>query len=66
MNVDIEVGDRVICSTGVKGVVVQQYFPTASAQQTMIRTDDNRLYHAPTTMFVTEKSTIRRQSHDYQ
>lgn len=66
MNMDIEVGDRVICSTGVKGIVVQQYFPTASAQQTMIRTDDNRLYHAPTTMFMKERSINRRQPHDYQ
>ncbi len=53
---NIKVGDRVICVTGVKGVVVQQYFPTASVQQTMIRTDDNRLYHAPTTMFAKEKT----------
>lgn len=52
MSTEIKVGDRVICVTGIKGIVVQQYLPTASAQQTMIRTDDGRLYHAPTTMFM--------------
>lgn len=49
---DIKIGDRVICyQEGVKGVVVKQYFPTACEQQTMIRTDDGRLYHAPTVCF---------------
>lgn len=63
---EIHIGDRVVCTTGVKGVVVKQYFPTASAQQTMIRTDDGRLYHAPTTMFTkAENSTWRRQN-DYR
>lgn len=52
---DIHIGDRVVCTTGVKGVVVKQYYPTACAQQTMIRTDDDRLYHAPTTMFTKAK-----------
>ena len=43
------VGDTVICSlSGVQGVVVMFYVPTASAPQTMVRTEDGRLYHAPT------------------
>lgn len=49
---DIKIGDRVIShSEGVKGTVVKQYFPTACEQQTMIKTDDGRLYHAPTVCF---------------
>ncbi len=45
----IKTGDKVICCiSGVVGIVVKQYYPTACAQQTMIRTSDGRLYHAPT------------------
>lgn len=48
----INVGDSVICVvSGIEGVVIKQYFPTASAQQTMIRCKDGRLYHAPTNTF---------------
>lgn len=47
--VDIEIGDHVICKiSGIKGVVIKQYYPTACEQQTMVRCDDGRLYHAPT------------------
>ena len=50
---DIKIGDKVICIVdGVSGVVVKQYYPTACAEQTMIKTSDGRLYHAPTTCFV--------------
>lgn len=50
---DIKIGDRVISyPEGIKGVVIKQYFPTSCGQQTMIRTDDGRLYHAPTDCFV--------------
>lgn len=50
---DIKVGDRVISyPKGIKGVVIKQYFPTACGQQTMIRTDDGRLYHASTVCFM--------------
>ncbi len=46
----IKVGDRVICGTsGVVGIVIKKYFPTACAEQIMVKTDDGRLYHAPTT-----------------
>ena len=49
----IKIGDRVVCTaSGVSGVVIKQYYPTACAQQTMIETDDGRLYHAPTSTFV--------------
>lgn len=50
----IEIGDRVMCITypAARGTVIKQYYPTASAQQTMIRCDDGRLFHAPTTEFV--------------
>ncbi len=46
------IGDRVRCVTGIAGVVIKQYYPTAAEHQTMIRCDDGRLYHAPTHMFV--------------
>ena len=51
MHDDIKIGDRVICTTGVAGIVIDQYTPTASAHQTMIATYDGRRYHAPTDMF---------------
>lgn len=52
----VRVGDRVVCiSTGVRGTVVKQYYPTASAQQTMIRTENGLLYHAPTYDFRKEE-----------
>lgn len=48
----IEIGDKVICIiSGVKGVVIKQYVPTACAQQAMILCADGRKYHAPTSMF---------------
>lgn len=50
----IEIGDRVMCITypAARGIVIEQYYPTSSAQQTMIRCDDGKLFHAPTTEFV--------------
>lgn len=49
---NIKIGDYVICIVdGVSGVVVKQYFPTACEEQTMIKTSDGRLYHAPTRYF---------------
>lgn len=52
MTDDIKIGDKVVCATGVQGIVVKQYFPTACEQQTMIETIDGRKYHAPTRCFV--------------
>lgn len=50
---DIRIGDRVICMlSGVTGVVIKQYYPTACAQQTMILCPDGRKYHAPTSDFM--------------
>ena len=52
----LQIGDKVVCiPTGVRGTVVKQYYPTASAQQTMIRTENGLLYHAPTYDFRKEK-----------
>ena len=49
MNKEISIGDYVICMlSGVSGIVVKQYYPTGCKEQTMIKTKDNRLYHAPT------------------
>lgn len=47
----IKIGDRVICETGVIGIVIKQYYPTSCEQQTMIKCSDGRIYHAPTRMF---------------
>ena len=47
--VNIKIGDEVICIvSGVSGVVVKQYYPTACEEQTMVKTSCGRLYHAPT------------------
>ena len=51
MRDNIQIGDRVVCSSGVEGIVVKQYYPTACAQQTLVVTYDGRRYHAPTDMF---------------
>lgn len=49
----IEIGDNVICAiSGVQGIVIKQYYPTASPQQTMIQCADGRKYHAPTSEFI--------------
>lgn len=49
----IKIGDSVICvESGVYGIVIKQYYPTACEQQTMIQCDDGRKYHAPTRTFV--------------
>ena len=48
----IQIGDKVVCiESDVKGIVVKLYYPTACEEQTMIKTDDGRLYHAPTRTF---------------
>lgn len=49
----IKIGDEVVDMTsGISGVVIKQYYPTACEQQTMIQCDDGRKYHAPTRYFV--------------
>lgn len=53
MERQFEIGDKVICKlSGICGIVERFYYPTACAEQTMIITDDNRRYHAPTSEFV--------------
>lgn len=55
---NIKIGDKVICTvSGVSGVVIKQYYPTACEQQTMVRCDDGRLYHAPTRTWRKKKYT---------
>lgn len=49
MERNFEIGDRVVCKqSGVVGVAIRFYKPTACAEQTMVRTEDGRKYHAPT------------------
>ncbi|UZP01914.1 hypothetical protein JW813_09195 [Clostridium botulinum] len=48
----IYIGNTVICIVnGVMGIVIKQYVPTASEEQTMIKCVDGRIYHAPTRLF---------------
>ena len=52
MEGNFELGDMVICeSTNVAGKAIRFYTPTACEQQTMVRTEDGRKYHAPTRMW---------------
>jgi hypothetical protein len=52
MNDKIKVGDKVVCViSGVRGVVIKQYYPTACEEQTMIQCSDGRQYHAPTRIY---------------
>ena len=51
---EIRVGDIVMCVEypgNPCGIVVKQYRPTACGQQTMIKCNDGRLFHAPTSDF---------------
>ena len=51
---NIKIKDKVVCDTGVRGIVIKQYSPTGCEQQTMIKTIDGREYHAPTRCFTKE------------
>lgn len=45
---DIQLGDKVVCTiSGVSGIVIKQYCPTACEPQIMVSTSDGRKYHAP-------------------
>lgn len=51
---EIKVGDIVMCVTypgNPCGMVTKQYCPTGCCQQTMIRCNDGRMFHAPTSDF---------------
>lgn len=48
----IYIGNTVICIVnGVMGIVIKQYVPTASEEQTIIKCVDGRIYHASTSLF---------------
>ena len=48
MSRGFDIGDRIVCtSSGVVGTCIKIYVPTACGEQTMVRTDDDRMYHAP-------------------
>lgn len=47
----IKVGDKVMCSTDVEGVVVKIYTDQRGEQQIMVSTSDGGLYHAPAVMW---------------
>lgn len=48
MSRGFDVGDRIVCiSSGIVGICTKIYVPTACGEQTMVRTDDGRMYHAP-------------------
>lgn len=50
---NFDVGDKVVCiETGVYGIVEKFYYPTACEEQTLIRTEDGRQYHAPTSAWM--------------
>lgn len=51
----IKVGDlvtRITYPLNPHRTVIKQYYPTSCGQQTMIRCDVGRLFHAPTHEFV--------------
>lgn len=44
-----DIGDKIRCTeSGVQGICVKFYTPTACEEQTMVETADGRFYHAPT------------------
>ena len=48
MSRGFDIGDRIVCtSSGVVGICTKIYVPTACGEQAMVRTDDGRMYHAP-------------------
>lgn len=53
MDRKFDIGDRVICTdSGVIGKVLKFYNPTACEEQTLVKTDDGREYHAPTRTWI--------------
>lgn len=60
-----DIGDKVVCAeTGVRGIVKEFYYPTTCPEQTMIRTEDGRLYHAPTSTWVRENLHLRKDCNE--
>lgn len=53
MSRGFDIGDRIICTTtGVVGICTKIYVPTACGEQAMVRTDDGRMYHAPSLTWI--------------
>jgi hypothetical protein len=51
-NRTINIGDKVICSESeVVGMGIRFYHPTSCEEQTLVKTEDGRRYHAPTSMW---------------
>lgn len=50
-NRGFNIGDKVICFEEgfVIGTVIRFYTPTSCAEQTVVKTNDEKQYHAPTT-----------------
>lgn len=60
MNRSINIGDKVICTeSGVIGLVKRFYKPTACEEQTVVKTEDCREYHAPTSTWIPYTDGIR-------
>lgn len=48
-NRGFNIDNKVICSeSGVIGTVIRFYTPTSCVEQTVVKTGDNKKYHAPT------------------
>lgn len=47
----IRVGDKVMCSTGVEGVVIKIFTPAGREKQIAVNTQDGRVYYAPVVMW---------------
>lgn len=66
-NRDFELGDMIICeSTNVVGKAIRFYIPTACEEQTMVRTEDGKKYHAPTREWRKIAETERLENHTEQ
>ena len=63
----MKIGDRVVLcdDSRITGIVICTYFPTACQEQTLIRTDDGRQYHAPTMMWPSVNNTFDKFVEEY-
>lgn len=59
----VNIGDKAICSeSGVVGTVIRFYTPTSCEEQTLVKTKDNKQYHAPTRTWILYKDGYRTNS----
>jgi len=57
MEREFKLGDRIVCiESGVQGIAIKFYYPTSCEEQTMVKTDDGRQYHAPTRLWRIENA----------